>query len=218
MYCSYVLPIVDREGRKVGVYGVDLDYIWLNSVIDEVGKIIKREFFDSDETLQDRDGNIYFSVQLVDDKCNRIVGSDSLDMGILKAKQEEVFGNLGMKDLQGTPYYVNFKPIPYTDWTVAVIQHRDLVFTWGIILALIILLCMSVGCCAISFFISRSIRRATKPLGFLSASAHEVAKGNFDSPLPTFEHNDEVAQLRDSFADMQQSLVKYIEELKETTV
>lgn len=218
MYCSYVLPIVDREGRKVGVYGVDLDYIWLNSVIDEVGKIIKREFFDSDETLQDRDGNIYFSVQLVDDKCNRIVGSDSLDMGILKAKQEEVFGNLGMKDLQGTPYYVNFKPIPYTDWTVAVIQHRDLVFTWGIILALIILLCMGVGCCAISFFISRSIRRATKPLGFLSASAHEVAKANFDSPLPTFEHNDEVAQLRDSFADMQQSLVKYIEELKETTV
>ena len=76
---------------------------------------------------------------------------------------------------------------------------------------------MGIGCIIISFFTRRSIRRATKPLGFLSKSAQEVAKGNFDAPLPVFEHNDEVAQLRDSFGNMQQSLVKYIEELKDTT-
>ncbi len=217
MYCSYVLPIVDRQGRRVGVYGVDLDYTWLNSVIDEVEIIIKREFFDSDESLQDRDGNIYFSVQIIDEKRNRILGSESLDINILNTEQKEVFGNLGMKDLKGTPYYINLKPIPYTDWTVAVIQHRNLVFTWGVILAIVILFCMGIGCFAISIFISRSIRRATKPLGFLSESAQEVAKGNFDTPLPTFKHYDEVAQLRDSFGNMQQSLVKYIEKLKDTT-
>jgi len=217
MYCSYVLPIVDRQGRKVGVYGVDLDYLWFNEVFSEVEKMVKREFFDNDENLQDRNGNIYFSVQMIDDKGNRILGSDSLDINILKAEQEDAFGNLGMKDLKGTPYYVNFKSIPYTDWTVAVIQHRNLVFAWGKILALVILLCMGIGCIVIFFFTRRSIRRATKPLGFLSESAKEVAKGNFDAPLPTFEHNDEVAQLRDSFDNMQQSLVKYIEDLKETT-
>lgn len=217
MYCSYVLPIVDRQGRKVGVYGVDLEYLWLNEVIGEVEKIVKREFLDSDETLQDSEGTIYFSVKIIDGKGNQILSSDSLDINILKAEQEDVFGNLGMKDLKGTPYYANFKPIPFTDWTVAVIQHRNLVFTWGIILAVVILLCMVVGCLVIFFFTRRSIRRATKPLGFLSESAQEVAKGNFDAPLPMFQHNDEVAQLRDSFANMQQSLVKYIEELKDTT-
>lgn len=217
MYCSYVLPIVDRQGRKVGVYGVDLEYLWLNEVIGEVEKIVKREFLDSDATLQDSDGTIYFSVKIIDGKGNQILSSDSLDINILKAEQEDVFGNLGMKDLKGTPYYANFKPIPFTDWTVAVIQHRNLVFTWGIILAVVILLCMVVGCLVIFFFTRRSIRRATKPLGFLSESAQEVAKGNFDAPLPMFQHNDEVAQLRDSFANMQQSLVKYIEELKDTT-
>ena len=217
MYCSYVLPIVDPQGRKVGVYGVDLDYLWLNEIIGEVEKIVKREFLDSDETLQDRDGTIYFSVQIVDDKGNRVLSSDSLDINILKAEQREVFGGLGMKDLKGTPYYVNFKPIPFTDWTVAVVQHRDLVFTWGILLAIAIILCMSIGCLVIFFFTRRSIRHATKPLGVLSESAGEVAKGNFHAPLPTFEYNDEVAQLRDSFGNMQQSLMKYIEELKETT-
>ena len=215
--CSYVLPIIDPQGHKVGVYGVDLDCLWLNEVVGEVEKMVKREFLDSNESLRDRYGNIYFSVQIIDDNNNRIFGSDSLDLNILKAEQKEVFGNLGMKDMKGTPYYVNFKPIPFTDWTVAVIQHRNLVFTWGILLALAIVFCMGIGGIVISLFTSRSIRRATKPLGFLSESAREVAKGNFNAPLPTFEHNDEVAQLRDSFADMQQSLVKYIEELKETT-
>jgi sigma-B regulation protein RsbU (phosphoserine phosphatase) len=54
-------------------------------------------------------------------------------------------------------------------------------------------------------------------LAFLSESAQEVAKGNFDAPLPTFRHNDEVAQLRDSFGTMQQSLKQYVEELKVST-
>ena len=217
MYCSYVLPIVDHQGRKVGVYGVDLDYLWFNEVFSEVEKTVKIEFLDSDDILQDSKGNINFSVQIIDDKGNRILGSDSLDINILKAEQKEVIENLEMKDLKGTPYYVNFKSIPNTDWTVSVIQHRDLVIAWGMILGIIILFCMSVGCIVIFFFTRRSIRRATKPLGFLSESAQEVAKGNFDAPLPTFEHNDEVAQLRDSFGNMQQSLVKYIEELKATT-
>lgn len=217
MYCSYVLPIVDHLDRKVGVYGVDLDYLWLNEVFVEVEKMVKREFLDSDEKLQDRNGNIYFSIQIIDDKDNRILGFDSLDISILKAEQKDVFGKLGMKDLKGTPYYVNFKSIPYTDWTVAVIQHRDLVFAWGRILGIIILLCMSIGCIVIFLFTRRSIRRAIKPLRFLSESAKEVSKGNFNAPLPTFKYNDEVAQLRDSFGNMQQSLVKYIEELKETT-
>lgn len=217
MYCSYVLPIFDRQGRKVGVYGVDLNYLWINKVIAEVEKIIKREFFDNDESIQDRDGVINFSVQFIDSKGNRVLGSDSLDINILKAEQEQVFSNLGMRDLKGTPYYVNYKPLPYTDWTVAVIQHRDLVFMWGGVLSFFIAFCMVVGSLVIFFFTSWSIRRATKPLGFLSDSAQEVAKGNFDAPLPTFRHNDEVAQLRDSFGTMQQSLKQYMEDLKAST-
>ncbi len=217
MYCSYVLPLFDRQGRKVGVFGLDLDFLWLSSVIDEVENMVKREFLNSDERLHDRYGNIYFSVQIVDDKGDRVFGSDSLDLDILKSRQNEVFGNLGMKDLEGTPYYVNSKAVPYTDWTVTVIQHRNLVFTWGGLTSLGILLCLCVGCIFIFFFTSRSIRRATRPLQFLSESAREVAKGRFDAPLPTFRHNDEVAQLSRSFAVMQQSLVEYIDELKDAT-
>ena len=160
------------------------------------------------------DGEIYFSIQIIDSKGNRITGSDSLDISMLKGEQEVVDRELDMKDLKHTPYYINAKQLGATGWTLVVFQHRDLVFTWGWVLAVIIGFCMGIGCLVIFFFTTRSIRRATKPLGFLSESAQEVAKGNFDAPLPTFKHNDEVAQLRDSFGIMQQSLKEYLEEQK----
>ena len=215
MYCSYVLPIVDRQGRKVGVYGIDLDYLWINSVIEEVEKSVGSEFYA--ESLRGDDGTVYFSVQIIDNQGNRIIGSDTLDVAILKAKQMKLSDELGMKDLKGTPFYMNSKQIPYTDWSVVVLQHREMVFMWGWVIAIVILSFMGIGGIVIFIFMSRSIRRATKPLGFLTESAQEVAKGNFDAPLPAFKHNDEVARLRDSFGVMQQSLKQYMEDLKAST-
>jgi sigma-B regulation protein RsbU (phosphoserine phosphatase) len=220
IYCSYVLPIVDQQGRKVGVYGADLDYSWLNTVISEVKESVRSEFDIEDDTLENSKGDrsySVFSVQIINSKGQRIYGSDSLDLNILNADQEDSFGNLKLKNLRGTPYYISSKKLAHTDWTIAVIQHRDMVFAWGELLAILFLTCMGIGGIVIFFFTSRSIRNATQPLGFLSESTQEVAKGNFDAPLPTFKHNDEVAQLRDSFGTMQQSLKQYVEEVKETT-
>ena len=214
MFCSYVVPIFDLQDRKVGVYGVDLSDELLNKAIDKAMKNVKKEFFVDAQSDISEDGEIYFSIQVIDSKGKRIAGSDSLDISMLKREQKVVDVELDMKDLKGTPYYINAKQLGDTGWTLVVFQHRELVFLWGEVLAMIILFCMGIGSMVIFFFTTRSIRRATKPLAFLSESAQEVAKGNFDAPLPTFKHNDEVAQLRDSFGTMQQSLKQYVEEQK----
>ena len=215
MFCSYVVPVFDRQGRKVGVYGVDLSYEVLHKTIDETMKDVRKEFLTDTRSCIASDDDIYFSIQIIDSKGTRIAGSDSLDISMLQGEQELVDSELDMKDLKGTPYYINAKQLGATGWTLVVFQHRDLVFAWGEVLAIVILFCMAIGCLVIFFFTTRSIRRATQPLGFLSDSAQEVAKGNFDVSLPTFKHNDEVAQLRDSFGIMQQSLKQYMEDLKE---
>ena len=217
MFCSYAIPIFNPEGRKVGVYGVDLSMKMVEMAIKETMSSVKKEFLGNKEESYDSNGKFFFSIQILDSKGNRIIGSDSIDNNILKAKQEVVFNDLEMKDLKGTPYYIHSKQLGQTGWTLVVLQHRELVFWWGALFAAIILFFMGLGCFAIFFFTTRSIRRATKPLGFLSESTREVAMGNFDAPLPIFEHNDEVAQLRDSFGTMQQSLKQYVEELKEST-
>lgn len=73
------------------------------------------------------------------------------------------------------------------------------------------------GRVAIYFLCRFTIRKSTLPLQDLSKSVDEVAKGNFNAPLPVIPHNDEIRQLRDSFSNMQQSLRQYINDLKATT-
>ena len=218
MYCSYVLPIHDRDGRRVGVYGIDLNLDWIGqTVIAEERRVKAMEFYvDPQSTLDEEDEKLFY-IQILDSKGDKIAGSDSIDSKIFKDKLKESFSASELEDLKGTPYYVNYKHLGKTGWTLVVLQHKDMVFMWGAIIAVIILFFMGIGIIVIFFFMRRSIRRATKPLGFLSESSQEVAKGNFDTVLPTFQRNDEVAQLRDSFDTMQQSLKQYVEELKVST-
>lgn len=121
------------------------------------------------------------------------------------------------KKFDGRDSYVFYTPIRYTDWSLALVVPEmgvDLIaYIVGGLLVFFILLALLVV-----WLVSRfSIRRAVKPLKQLATSANEVAKGNFDTPLPRLKHNDEIKLLRDSFEDMQQSLTTYIAELKDTT-
>ena len=216
MYCSYVLPLFDREGRKVGVYGADLNLDWIDKmVLGAEAKVKKIGSMESDPDNPD-DVNAFF-IQILDSKGKKIAGTETIDEETLKKiQQNESLSGKKMK-INDETYFLDSKRIGQTGWTLVVAQHWQWVYLDGILLGIIILFFMGVGMLVIFFFMRRSIRRATKPLGFLSESAKEVAKGNFGTSLPTFKHNDEVAQLRDSFDTMQQSLKQYVEELKVST-
>ena len=217
MYCSYVLPIQDRQGRKVGIYGVDLNLDWITTMIsEEEDKVKWREGVENNTDDPDDDENA-FIIQILDSKGEKIAGSETFDDETLKKIQKKDSIGFEAMKLKDITYYVTSKRITNTGWTLFVAQHRDFVYLSGYILGIIILFFMTLGSIVIFFFTNRSIKRATKPLGFLSESAQEVAQGNFNTPLPTFKHQDEIAQLRDSFDTMQQSLKQYVEELKEST-
>ena len=217
LYCSYVMPLHNRQGQKVGVYGIDLNINWVNKAMDEQENSIWKEFFSGPIPISKIGDEVYFSIQVIDSKGRLVVGSDSLDISILKGRKMSLGYGIEMQDLRGTPYFVNTKHLHNTGWTLYVIQHYKMVFLWGRLLGIVIVLVMCLGGIVIFLVMSKSIRRATKPLGFLTDSAHEVAKGNFDTPLPKFEHRDEVTRLRNSFAAMQVSLKQYVSELKSST-
>ena len=104
-YKVCLLIHLDPQGRKVGIYGVDLSHELLNITIDETMKNVRKEFFiDAQSNIAGSDGEIYFSIQIIDSKGNRIAGSDSLDISMLKGEQEVVDAELDMKDLKDTPY------------------------------------------------------------------------------------------------------------------
>ncbi|MBQ4386687.1 MAG: SpoIIE family protein phosphatase [Prevotella sp.] len=214
---TYVTPVFDRQGSRVGVYGIDLNLNWIEQAIANEEKRVKSLSLldnDSDETADDESA---FFIQIIDSKGKKIAGSDTIESKVLQTIVKADSIRFKKVKLNDATYYISSKRLARTGWTLVVAQHIDFVFLNGFVLGIILLFFMGVGGMVIFFFMSRSIRRAVKPLRFLSNSAHEVAHGNFDTPLPTFKHQDEITQLRDSFDTMQQSLKQYVDELKAST-
>ena len=119
--------------------------------------------------------------------------------------------------IRGRSVYLFYAPIEHTNWSMALALPAFDIKGFGIVVGVILLLLISLALLAVYFVGRRIIKRTAKPLHQLATSAGEVAKGNFDTPLPTIKHNDEIRMLRDSFENMQQSLTKYVDELKTTT-
>ena len=119
--------------------------------------------------------------------------------------------------LDGKSYYAYFARRANASWSNAIVVPSKTLILSTNFAGLIILTIIVLGL-LVTYWISRiTIRRATKPLQLLAKSADEVAKGNFQNHLPEVAQNNEIGQLRDSFANMQQSLTQYIEQLKATT-
>lgn len=222
MRASYVIDGLNRQFESMHRAEQVFQPHELQQTIEEMEKTTWKEFYknpscDTKKDDEKDDNEIEFSIQIIDSQGKRIAGTDSIDLSILNGKQVVVLAEYNMMDLKGTPYYISTAPIAHTDWKLVVFQHYNIVFMWGQVMAIFILFFMAIGAVIIFFFTRRSIRRAIKPLGILSDTTQEVAKGNFDTALPTFKRHDEISQLRDSFDTMQHSLSRYVEELKAST-
>ena len=234
MICTYAKPFYDTKGNKAGVYAGDLsldmlhDYLlskdmkanteglikvprklegnprqWVRSVIvDRNGYYVSHP--DKERMLRD---NFFEAIsQKTDTVADRV-------MGEMKA------GKKGSAELtfEGVPSTVFYSPLEKSGWSLVVIlpniRYYIVVFGFCILLSL----CLLTGLLAVYIICRTTIRRSTRPLQVLASSADEVAKGNFNAPLPDIRHQDEIGLLRDSFGNMQRSLSQYIEELKTTT-
>ena len=216
MYCSYVRPIRDAQGRKVGVYGIDLNFNWVYTSVALSERLVK-DF----EEIVDNQGDLgaanEFFILMLDSKGQKIAGTKELDEETVQTIIKEDDIEYRPMKSNGSTYYITTDHLTPTGCILVVAQQRDFVFLSGYILGAILIIFMTIGTLVIFFFTSHSIRHAIQPLEFLSDSAHKVAQGDFSTPLPVFKHNDEVAHLRNSFETMQQSLTQYVEELKATT-
>ena len=234
MICTYSMPVRDPQGRKVGVFGGDLsldmihDYLltrdvksntvglikvgredegdprkWLSTiVVGRHGDYISHP--DEERILHD---NFFEDVTQKPDTVACRMVSD------MKARKK----GYARLEIDGVPSTVYYTPLERTGWSLVVILPDYRFRTAVINLCIILSILLIAGLLAV-YLISRiTIRHAAQPLRFLAESADEVAKGNFNAPLPTLRHNDEIRLLRDSFGNMQQSLSQYIDELKTTT-
>ena len=216
MIVSYCKPLKDNEGSYIGTISVDISLNWLSQTISAVKP------YPHSYSVMIGHGGTYF----VHPDTNKLFyqsiftsSMDSPDSVMMELGHAMQRGDEGMRQLTigDEKCYVFFKPLGETGWSAAIVCPEKDIFqsfhdlrrmvTINVIVALLL---MMVIC-------RRIIRRELKPLTHLSKQAETIASGDFGISLPDNGRDNEIGQLTRSFSNMQQSLVKYIDELKETT-
>ena len=231
---AYMYPIHDQKGRVVAIVGADLSLTFMTDLLKEQSYKFNERIHaipvSSDKTSSDfvlsRDGTY---ITHPDEK--RILKGNFFvhikDAGV-PGVAENIIEQMsrggkshGESDkevrVNRVKTFVFFSPLKGTDWIFVVSVPKMAINILGIATGSVMLLIVGVVL-MVTFVVCRiAIRRASKPLKQLAATADKVAEGEFDAPLPFIKSHDEIHLLRDTFENMQHSLIAYIEELKTTT-
>ena len=102
-------------------------------------------------------------------------------------------------------------------WSMAIVCPESEIFSGFNRLRRIATAIALAGLLLLFFACFKVIRKAMRPLSDLAQQAEEIASGHFDTVLPVNANPDELGTLSRSFANMQSSLVTYMDELTRTT-
>ncbi len=216
MVTSYCQTIKDRQGQVIGVINTSLSITWLSQTISAV-----KPYPNSYSIMIGRGGTYFvhpdttmITRQTIFTQTIETPDTALTALGYAMTKGEE-----GMKrmNIDGKDSYVFYKPLGKTGCSMAIVCPEGDIFSGFDRLRRTIMTIVTIGLLLMLFLFIRIITRELSPLRRLAHEAETIASGQFDAVLPDFQRTDEIGQLSHSFGNMQQSLVKYIDELKVTT-
>ena len=216
MVTSYCQSLTDKQGQFIGVINVSLSLNWLSQTISAV-----KPYPNSYSIMIGR-GGTYFVHPDTTKISRQTIFTQTLeqpDTALTALGYAMQRGEEGMKhmNINGKDSYVFYKPLGQTGCSMAIVCPESDIFSGFDRLRRTVMTIVTVGLLLMLYFFIRIITRELKPLRRLAHEAETIASGQFDAELPDFQRIDEIGQLSHSFGNMQQSLVKYIEELKKTT-
>ena len=216
MVTSYCQTIKNREGQVIGVINTSLSITWLSKTISEV-----KPYPNSYSIMIGR-GGTYFVHPDTTKITRQTIFTQTLehpDTALAALGYAMQSGEEGVKhmNIDGKESYVFYKPLGQTGCSMAIVCSESDIFSGFDRLRRTIMTIVTVGLLLMLYLFIRIITRELKPLRRLAKEAETIASGQFDAVLPDFQRTDEIGQLSHSFGNMQQSLVKYIDELKTTT-
>ena len=232
---AYLVPIRDERDSTVAVLGIDLS---LEYLADDISKQLF-SFKDEKEKWSAEKEVYYFiadsaGIYLAHPDKQRIVRQNYVNIAKLTADStDDYVGRVILKEHQsghlmtdnegndividGEKVMINYTSLEHTPWTIVMVFPTFFVNVISYIIGGLLLFFILIGLLVVFFAGRRGIKKTSEPLRQLAVSADEVAKGNFDTHLPNIKSRDEIHQLRDSFENMQQSLTRYVNELRDTT-
>ena len=216
MMTTYSKPLYDEFGNLYAVITADLSLDWLTDLVGNI-KAFDRAF----NLMVSRNAS-YIVHPNHDLILNETIYSSTYgdeSESLKKMQYDMVHCKAGevLRDMNGDKYFVFYSPVETTCWSVAIVCPRSELYLGVkklrgmlIILGIIALMLMIL----LSY---HGIRKVVAPVEDFSDVAKKIAKGEFNAQLPQINSEDELKELHDSFEYLQNSLVKYVDELKATT-
>ena len=216
MVTTYCQTLKDRQGKMIGVINTSLSINWLSNTISAI-----KPYPNSYSIMIGR-GGTYFVHPDTTKITRQTIFTQTMetpDTALTALGHAMQHGEEGMKqmDINGKHCYVFYKPLGQTGCSMAIVCPENDIFGGFDRLRRTVMTIVTVGLLLMLYLFIRIITRELKPLRRLAKEAETIASGKLDAELPDFQRIDEIGQLSHSFGNMQQSLVKYIDELKTTT-
>ena len=222
---TYLTHIHDHQGRKVGMLGADVSLEWLrlrHQRIDaENHERFEKDFKDQSYSfIIDSDGTylIHPDRERVLKKKFQEIAALTPDTADDEMAQDMMAGKSGSRRMlkDGIDSWVFYSFVKYADWTVVVVVPEAIIHHNGNTLVLLLLGILATGLLVIYVLSHKLIQQNLKQVKRFVTAAGEMAQGNFNAELPEMRSK-EMDALRTAFMDMENSLARYVEELKTTT-
>lgn len=213
MIISYCKPIKNSQNEFIGSISVDLSIEWLSQTISAVKP------YPNSYTIMIGKGGTFFVHPDTTKLFYQTIFTQTMlepDTAITNLGHAMQAGEEGYRtlNLYGEDSYVLYKPLGDTGWSVGLVCPTKDIFSGYYHLANTITGIVIVGLLLMLMVFSSIISKQLEPLEELAYQAESIASGRFDEELSDLDRNDEIGQLSQSFHNMQQSLVRQIEELK----
>ena len=213
---SYCKPIRGKDGRILGVISTDLSFPKLAKVINETDHGYDKAYF----MLLGKDGTYYLHPDSTRLYTKTIFTDKNPDheAGLIALGYEMTQGKEGTMHVtvNGQYWHVTYKPVPDTDWSLALICLDSEILKGYYQQTIIIIVLIVIGLLVIVFMSYKVVGRAVRPLGNLLGMSERIAAGHYDESIPYTEREDAIGQLQNSFATMQESLNDHVGSIRRT--
>ena len=216
MIVSYCKPLKDKNGKYIGTIATDLSLSWLSETISAVKP------YPHSYSFMIGQGGTFFVHPDPEKLLYQSIFTETMEQDNpqrMELGQAMVHGEEGVKQLllDGENCYVFYKPLGNTGFSAAIVCPERDIFSGYTRLRNVVIMIFILGMLIMHLILSYVFRHQIAPLSSLAEQAETIAAGNFDQTLPKTGRVDEIGRLCQSFSDMQNSLVKYIEEVKSTS-
>ena len=213
---TYCLPLRSETGQALGVVATDFSFSHLAKEVIATEHPYPDAYFvlvgsDGRYLIHPDTTRLFRKTVFTDADPHRDADRIALGYQMIDGKQGVMHVTV-----DGRQCHVCYHRVPGTDWSLAMVCPESEVLTGYHRLAYVIVVLIILGLVVMVWLSQRVVRQNIRPVHKLLAYTRMIESGRYDEVIPRSDRNDDIGQLQNSFATMQQALHNHMGSIRQT--